>query len=279
MICIRNNGKSAKMLLMVLAVFLATSFMSGCGDDEPESRVMLQVMSPELLTVIPEEKAESVRPVSPQPFCESDLSVSDKLLPGMNPDYVRSVMGEPRLEQTAENPVYGTVETLTYDGLNLHFCDIAGHAGGVASSGGRELYDVVCKTGSITFARGLHVGSTLREVLASFADDRNERPLYFNSTEPNGTMLYGDFTGGKQHEDVRFFAYIDRSRLDEDDVTYYTVNYVFEKPLTIYADNAETDLCETYTIQFYIDAGDDRVAQIRLLHEVMTWALPAHLPS
>ena len=71
MICIRNNGKSAKMLLMVLAVFLAASFMSGCGDDEPESRVMLQVMSPELLTVIPEEKAESVRPVSPQPFCES----------------------------------------------------------------------------------------------------------------------------------------------------------------------------------------------------------------
>ena len=92
-------------------------------------------------------------------------------------------------------------------------------------------------------------------------------------------MIYGDFSGGKQHEDTRSYAYIDRSSLDSAEAKYYSVNYCFEKPLTIYHDNTGTDLCETYIIQFFIDIDDDSVSEIRLTHTAETWALPAHFPD
>ena len=260
---------------MAAAVLTAVSMLCGCGDKEEKTPV-INIVSPESLTVIPDEDMQLV---SPQPFCESDLCVSDRLLIGMSPDYVIGSMGEPKMEQTTENPVYGTVQTLTYDGLRLGFCDIVGCAIGNASSDGMELNDVICKTGGIAFARGLHVGCSVKEVIASFADDKSGRQIYFNSMEPNGTMIYGEFLGGKQHEGTYCYAYIDRKGISDGEAEYYSVNYCFEKPLTIYSDNAETDLCETYTIQFYIDTYDEKVAEIRLLHNVETWAQPAHLPD
>ena len=267
---------SGRSLLFIGAAMVLSGLLCGCGDKEPQTPV-INIMSPQSLTVIP---GDDMQAPSPAPFCESDLNISDKLLIGMTPAYVRSTLGDPITEQTSDNPDYGTVDTLIYEGLRLGFYDVQGCFGTTAPSGGTTLADVICKTNRFTFARGLHVGCTAKEVMASFADDKTGKQLHLlNSVQSNGKMLYGEELGGRQHEDHYYFAYIDKSALCAGDADFYSIVYCFDKPLIKYNEEGELNLCETYSLIFFVDADDDKVTEIRLLHTAANWTQTAHLPQ
>jgi hypothetical protein len=267
---------SGKPLLFFGAVIGILAFLCGCGDKEQKAPV-INIMSPESLTVIPNDDMQAP---SPAPFCESDLCISDRLLLGMTPSYVRSTLGDPVMEQTADSPDYGSVDTFTYEGLRLGFYDVQGLLGQNHQSGSPTLSDVICRTNKITFARGLHVGCTAKEVMASFADDKTGKQLHLlNSVEPNGRMLYGEDIGGRQHEDLYHYAYIDKSALYAGDADYYSIIYCFDKPLIIFGGEGEANLCEKYSLVFYVDADNEAVTEIRLLHTAANWTQTAHLPE
>ena len=259
-----------RRLALGMAALTAAAILCACGDDVQPATVV-NFMSPESLTVIPD--ADWQLP-SPLPFCESDLTVSDSLLLGMEPEYVKSLWGAPILESAEELPGYGSGTTLTYDGCRLVFYGTWEGADDIF------LSDVICKTGRIRFARGLHVGCNAKEVLTSFANDRESRPLHLmNAEEPNGKMLYGEHLGGKQHEDLYSYAYIDKSALCANEADFYAIHYCYEKPLAIYTAETEQNLCETYSLIFFIDADDDAVTEISLCRTVQPWTQAAHLPQ
>ena len=116
--------------------------------------------------------------------------------------------------------------------------------------------------------------------MASFADDKTGKQLHLlNSVRPDGRMLYGEELGGRQHEDIYHYAYIDKSALMVGDADYYCIRYCFDKPLILYGENGETDLCETYSMTFFVDKDNDTVTEIRLLHTAENWTQTAHLPQ
>lgn len=266
-------------ILILTAALSATIALCGCGKDSDAQQPIIQLLSPDSLTVIPTE--EQLRQYTPLPFCESDLVFADRLLLGMTPDSVREILGEPIAESTEEegNSPYSVSTSMTYSGLDIRFYNVLNSIEEREMTDDLTLSDVVCRTNKVRFARGLHVGCPAKEVLASFAEDGNGEPLFLNdSLKANGRMIYGDSLGGSQHEDDNGYAYIDQSGLDSGKQKYYSINYCLEKQL-VWFGSAEVDLCETYILRFFVDADTDTVTEIRLTHEAKPWVQTTHAPQ
>lgn len=262
---------------VALAAVIAASLLCGCGKDEPTTVVEIV---PSSLTVIGSD-SPSEEKASPQPFGESDFVIGGRLLLGMTPEYAVSELGEPEitLSDDGQGSEYGSRITMTYEGLTLEYYNVLNGVRERKPTDDLTLSGVICRTRKVAFARGLHVGSTSQEVLASFAMDEDGKELFLDgSSEPNGTMLYGSGMGGTQHEDSYSYAYIDRSGLLSGREKYYSIRYCLETPLIWYG-SEENVLCRTVSLSFCVDSGSETVTEIRLIVDAAPWTHETNLPE
>ncbi len=270
--------RGRKFLLIIAAAIITSLAVCGCGDKDDQHTTVVQILSSSSLTVIPEPFTETV---SPQPFCESDLSAGDKIMLGLTQDNIRDSLGEPITESVSDEDDYadGLHRVLTYEGFTLEFYDVLGGIKNRPPTDSLPLSRIVCRTKYLPLARGLHVGCTAQEIMASFRNSHSGFDLHLNnSVRANGKMIYGTGLGGIQHEDTYTYAYIDKSGMDAEQQEYYSIVYCFEKPLVWYG-STEVDLCDTYSIRFFLDAGTDIVTEIILERTAAPWTQATHSPQ
>lgn len=199
---------------------------------------------------------------TPHKFDVEDTAANGVKL-GMTMEEVKAAIGKPDKEEniTEDQFIYGEHINLTYGEMFLSFYDI--HEGDDI-----RLGSISSDSPEVTFAGGLHAGSTKEEVLAAFAQDDNAPDLMFYGTK-YGSFIYGDFTDmdfiEKKPTGAIEFAYIQDRDAEVDG--YYMIIYNYYNPLQ-WRDDRSSYTGDYYHLIFYVDSKSDKVTSVLLEHNL-----------
>lgn len=248
-----------KISLILAAALLCAGALYGCSTVEDGYNL---VSSSSVSNV------SSSETFTPHRFGKGDLTVNGNVTLGMTPEEVKVVLGQPHSENTFTNDdfIYGAYTEMDYDPLHLSFFD---------TSGGDHfiLGTVWSDDPSVTFAGGLHVGSTKEEVLTAFTQDDESAPLYFaNIAESYGDYIYNDFNRDnfveRKPEGSIEYAYMDKWGLQNGYENIYYMEYYYADPL-IWSEDGEAYSGDLYSLIFTMDGETDLVTNIVLSYEAM----------
>lgn len=209
----------------------------------------------------------SSEPFTPHRFGKSDLTVNGSVTLGMTVEDVKEALGQPDNEETFGNDdfIYGTYTTMKYDNLTLTFYDVMGGKNFLLGSINSDSEDDL-------FAGGLHVGSTVDEVLTAFTQDEERAPLYYaNFEESYGDYIYGDYTRDnfleRRPKGVIEYAFIDKWAFDNGYMNEYTLQYYYADQLT-WSEDETAYSGDLYSMIFYVDSDTELVKSIMLSYDL-----------
>lgn len=247
-----------KISLILAAALLCTAALYGCSTMTDDYNLVSSSSA---------TNVSSADTFTPHRFGKGDLTVNGNVTLGMTIEEVKAVLGQPDSENTFTNDdfIYGAYTRLDYDALHLSFFD-------TSSGNNFTLGTVWGEDDSVTFAGGLHIGSTKQDVLTAFTQDSERKPLYFaNTAESYGDYIYGDtnasFIQEARPQGVLEYAYIDKWSLDNGYDTNYYMQYYYADPLIWSEEDDEGNVSysgDLYSLIFTVDGETDLVTNIVL---------------
>lgn len=206
--------------------------------------------------------------IIPHKFGKSDLTVRDSVTLGMTEDAVKQQLGQPDGEETFNQGefIYGKHTVMKYGDMSLTFFDV---------NGGDDFTLGIINTtsGSDKFTGGLHVGSSVEEVLAVFTKSDEANPLYFKETEESyGDYIYGsfnrdEFVEKKPTGEIQY-AYINKWNVNNGYGDEYTMEYYYCEPLVWNEDETQYS-GNCYSLIFYVDNQSGLVKSISLNYDFL----------
>ncbi|MBQ9902747.1 MAG: hypothetical protein IJM51_10265 [Clostridia bacterium] len=238
--------KTTRLISLLLAAFLLTASLASCDWG---------------VHPVPEDGfSSSSEPFTPHQFGADDAAAMGVRI-GMTQEQVKKILGAPDEERdgTGDGFIYGTCIDYLYKGFSLSFFD-------VNEGNDLTLGTIVLHSPEVSFAGGLHVGSTKEDVLNAFTYEKEPEPLYFSTMEEScGDYIYGNINSSwfieEKPTDEMYCAYINRYGEEYDNS--YMMEYYYYPPLNWNADKSHCS-GEYYGAIFYLDSETDIVTGIRI---------------